>query len=661
MPSLTAADFYKRALALCVVLLGLLTSATTVAKAGSCGSAAKAWSTHCSAVQHMKVTPVFCVGDRATFQLETTGVQPLRVEISRNRSGAMQAVPIGDFPHWNEVPAPRRALLDKVRACVQAGFDPAAFKPVELKLRARQVETGTPRLPWLAVLATLLGAIVVVLLAHSVHRRRCIELLVAGCALTLVAFVFRRALFPPAFFHQNGQGPDWINYALGVSSGYGPGFFQFFGLAARLHPERAEQAVFLQAGLLAAAEPLCVLAIARASGARWLLAGTLALATLVAPGLARLANSETYFGVCTALLLLAGAVLATGARSGRLRSWSFGLAVASAGLFIAQAALVHPVCWVPAALLPVVVFTGRGSLRRRTRLAIASAVGIAIVVVAATGGFLFHQAHSQARWTQRTAVILPHMWPPVARLAALAIVVAAFLWFRGRRRSAASWVLLLPVLLAVGLFSGRTLGAGLPLSINWGWWALELPAGVATASALLGLLGRAVSKRHTEAIVAATTAVALSVWFAASWRSLRELPTDALEARFVESWRSTLPPSSSVAYLSRVQPSITTIPVYGCCDPRHIEVHQLSVRDSDTPLVLKRYAQLVREDRPVYYYRSSLCSTPAGAAECTAIERRLSLQIMAHSWLPARPSAPWIRYRDSRVEVGLFRVRDVHQ
>ncbi len=655
----------RLSLAWCIVVVGTLVGRTARAQEGSCGPAARAWARHCAAAQQMTVTPVYCVGERATFRLETPGAQALRVELSRRKTGPARAVPVGDFPDWERVPRARRALLDKVRACVAAGIDAAVFKPGKRTAGGganlhRRGPLPPPGLPWRALAAALLAAGALLLSGHRVRRRRFLALTAAACALGAATFFFRRALFPPAFFHQNGQGPDWIKYALGVPSIYGPGFFQLFGLAAHVHPGRAERAVFLEAGLLAAAEPVCVLLIARASRARPLLAWTLAFAALAAPDLARLADSESYFGVCTALLLLAGAVLASGARAGRVRSWSFTLAVASAGLFIAQAALVHAVCWIPALLVPLVVLTGRGSLRRRGRLLVAAASGIALVVASTTGATLYRQARIQARWGGGAERAVLEVLSDHGMVLGLALVIAILIWRRGRPRRAAIWVVLLPLVAAAGLIVGLTLGSGLPIWIRHGWWALELPAGVALVSALLGSLGGIVRRRHVHQLVAAATALTSTAWFASSWRALHELPTDALEARFVTSWRGTMPQGSSVAYLQRADKSIATMPVYGCCDRRDIVVHELSSRSDETPLVLRRYAALVRGDRPVYYFRSSLCSTPAGSSACAAIERRLQLEPVAHTWLPARPSVPWTHYDGPRVEVGLFRVRDVH-
>lgn len=656
----TGRTFHKLrlALAVCVALLAL-TGRAAATPDGQCGTAAKAWAHRCAASRHMSVKPVFCVGDRAVFQLHTQGVAPLRVEISRAKSGPTRIVPVGDFPNWEQLPEARRALLDKARACAAASFNPEAFKPVVPTAAARGGGSGPPGLPWRALVAAALALVLLVISARKVRRRR--FLVVAGGAVALAAatFVFRRALFPPAFFHQNGQGPDWINYALGHPSDYGPGFFQLFGLAAHAHPASAERAVFLEAGLLAAVQPVCVLLIARASAARRLLAWTLAVATLAAPGLARLADSESYFGICTTLLLLAGATLASGGREGRVRSWAFLSGAAAAGLFIAQAALVHPVCWLPAAVVPLVAFTGRGSLRRRAKLLVAAGLVIALVVAASAGPFILRELQAQARWATRAERDMPRSLRSLAEWLLVLVVVLALLWRRRRPRRLFIYVALLPLAAAPGLVAARTLSPQLPLWIRQGWWALLLPAGAALGAAVLGRAGSLLGGRRAERLLAAATAVTLGLWFATSWKARRELPTDALEARFVESWRNTLPPRSAIIYLQRAGQSITVIPVYIRHDAGAVAV--LAIRGDNAPFMLERSTRLARRNRPVYYYRSSICSTPAGSPKCADIERRLQLQPLAHTRLPARPSFPWTTYKGARVDVGLFRVRDAHR
>lgn len=654
-------------LAVCIALA--IAFATRPARAaggerqGQCGPAAASWAARCAAREHVHVAPRFCVGDRVVLRFSAPGVDPLDIEVGRTKSGPPRVSVVGNFPDWEHVPRARRAFLGKARACVARGFDAAAFKPEQLVAMTNRKNESlpSPSLPWRLVVALLLAAGVWVVTARSVRRRRLLLQLVIASALTAAAFVWRRALFPPAFLHQNGQGPEWIMYALGMPSAYGPGYFQLFGLAARAQPAVAERAVFLEAGLLAATGPACVFAIARASRARPTLAWVLALLVLVAPGLARLADSESYFGVCTALLLLAGAVLAAGARAGRLRSWSFALAVPAAGLLISQAALVHPVCWLPAACVPLVVLAGRGGWRRRLRLTLVAGLGIAVVVAASTGAFLLAETHAQSRWNAEVTNALRDTVAPLGGWI-LALVVVAIL-ARRRRPMLGRLALFVLLLLAVALpaaLADKTLSPRLPLAIRFGSWSLALPAGAALVAASLALLGRLTPIRRREAAIAAGVAAIATVWFAVTWRAFKKLPTDVLEAEFVQSWRARLPKNSHLMYITHAKDNVVILPVYRLLDPRNLAVDALSAKGEDPAVLTKRYVPLLRRHRDVYYYHSSLCSTPPGAGPCAAIERHLELDPVAHTRLPVRPSAYWIHYSGSSVEVTLFRVRDVH-
>lgn len=59
---------------------------------------------------------------------------------------------------------------------------------------------------------------------------------------------------------------------------------------------------------------------------------------------------------------------------------------------------------------------------------------------------------------------------------------------------------------------------------------------------------------------------------------------------------------------------------------------------------------------PALYSRSSLCSTPAGAPTCEALERGARLELSSERSLPSRPSMRWHGYLTSEVRVALYRV-----
>lgn len=101
-----------------------------------------------------------------------------------------------------------------------------------------------------------------------------------------------------------------------------------------------------------------------------LLAG--ALATLD-PAAMRLAGSESYYAVIATLLTLAVLAVVLGARGGRGR---LVLGALVAGFLCAQAARIHPVAWVPAALVPLAIAVLPGARLGRRALEAALAGGI---------------------------------------------------------------------------------------------------------------------------------------------------------------------------------------------------------------------------------------------------------------------------------------------
>jgi hypothetical protein len=131
----------------------------------------------------------------------------------------------------------------------------------------------------------------------------------------------------------------------------------------------------------------------------------------------------------------------------------------------------------------------------------------------------------------------------------------------------------------------------------------------------------------------------------AQFRTLTTLPTDAEEALLVSSWRDQLPEGALVAYVERAGDHIFTLPLYdGVTNARAF------------PITLGRGERpdLARIAGPLYYYRSSVCSSPAAAAACDDLERGLSLEKIFERDLVARPSMRH-PYRGPMVRVKLAR------
>jgi hypothetical protein len=340
-----------------LVLLGLAPRAWA-AEAG-----AEAWAARCPAERGLAATVSFRAEALLVFELAPSGLQ---VEVrpdspkSFRHAGAIGVSPIGEFADWNQAPAAQQAALETFVACAAA--DPTlAFTGAPLSALERSAHRAgavVVAVPWLLLggLAALAAAL---WRARELRRRLPLLAGLFGGALAL-----RAVLLPWAFFHQNGQGPLWIDYALGEPSPYGPGYREVFGWAARWALDGAhapDRAVFAAQAVLGALVVPAGWLLANRAGARPALGLVVALLLALDPSLARAAQSESYYATLASLLFLATAALSLGAcrpshgalgapaASERIGSVSFGLGVLGAGLFIAQAARLHPIGWVAAA------------------------------------------------------------------------------------------------------------------------------------------------------------------------------------------------------------------------------------------------------------------------------------------------------------------------
>jgi hypothetical protein len=283
------------------------------------------------------------------LEADTRGGRPLRVEVARHRPEAFEHVgplglsPVGEFAEWGEAPEELRAAFEGVLACVR--HDPSLAVP-----EGRLEPSGdapppapTPPVPWLLLGGLLLGALSLGLGLRRSRppRDRVLRVGLSLAALSVATYFARALLSEPAFVHQNGQGPLWVSHALCVSSHYGPGYAEVFGWVTALGGEPGS-AIFLAQALFAALGPAFLWIAARSAGARASVAWAAATLLALEPTLARLAQSESYFGISATLLLLCAAILSAGAFRRRPLDPRFLLAVAAAGLLVAQTARIHP-------------------------------------------------------------------------------------------------------------------------------------------------------------------------------------------------------------------------------------------------------------------------------------------------------------------------------
>jgi hypothetical protein len=432
----------------------------------------------------------------------------------------------------------------------------------------------------------------------------------------------------------------WIEAALDTAprvSDYGPGFRELFATAAHATGTRPERGVFLFASVIGASIPALGFLTARAVGVSRAVAAALFLCLAIDPALIRTAHSESYFSVIVALSMAAAWAIACGGWRASPKSPAFVLGLICAGLFVAQAARVHPIAWVPSALVPLVVLLGPARQRQRLIALGAMSLGVAAVVLVATGPALWAtlQGSLGDKWLRQSHPrwdVVAHHFPVL-----LCAVLAGFV-IRGRRGVAVASVLVVAVVLgkltdllsepnpAVAAASDRLL----------------LPV-VAPA---LAVWFQRMSQRKTEhapflPLVLALLGVALS---AKQWSRVTERYTDVREAGYALEWRERLPAGAEVVYLERAGPRTLRLPLYERVTASR---RNLSTRDA--------LPDLSAFSGTIYYYRSSLCSTEEGASACQKLEASASLQLVAERELPAIPSMRWNPYPTTRVRVALYR------
>jgi len=634
------------------------------ARATTCDVAASQWAAECAAQGGIDVKPLRCSSGFASFRVDHRGAS-LDVEVRSDGGPAFRRVgrygvsPIGEFADWSAEPEELRSAFDAFVACAAKGIPgdialPPTASGASLDDAGPTAHRPVPHAPAFRLWGGLVAALVVAV-AWAMRRRRARVLRTVAMMMGLGAATWglRRLVLPFAFFHQNGHGPMWVDCALGGRCGYGPGFREIFGPFALASGSAAEEGVFLAHSVLGATAPIATWALARAASAPRLLALALAVVVAIEPGSSRLAQSESYFGVVTWLLFAAAAVLATAARFASWQSLVFTVAMCAAGLLIAEAAVVHPIAWVPSALVPAVVLLGRGAPKRRLRLFATATVGTGLVAAGASGTLVAQIYAEHRRWGSTFGGLVESNY----RFALFGAVAVGGLYLALRRlrrvRSVnlpASWPLRIALCLALligPLLVARALHpfGGLTPWIRHAWWLPYLPVALAAVAALLASL---TPRRPRRIALASGIVVACGALFAISrFGELTTLPTDALESQFVASVRHQLPAKSRVLHIERVDNRIATLPIYRGVDGNPGTV-RLVVKDGQPPRPIGSL--------PTHYYRSSVCTSEEGRPYCDAIERDLVLEPVATAVLPALPSMPHMPYDRSEVSVGFFRV-----
>lgn len=469
-------------------------------------------------------------------------------------------------------------------------------------------------------------------------------------ALFAATWLARARMLPFAYFQQNGHGPRWIDYLLRPGSdnllerklmtSYGPGYYEVFSAVARLgtNPDRA---VFLSQSLLGALAPPLAWLLARRSGARPLVAWSLAATVALDPFLIRLAQSESYIALCVALLLGAAAVLAPSDPRVRVASPGFVLSTLAAGLLVAQAVRTHPMCWFAAGMVPAVVLLGPGPLATRARLCGWSTLGVGATAGLVSGNIVYfvvssplaNRLHTNPELDLRAWLLA---WAGVALATGIAL-----------RRAPRRWrtAVLAPPVAALALFVLEiTNVVDRPnAAFDGGRMHLCLPVLVAALAACTAPLARRPWGAGALALLLGAAGAGAA---SAVWQLVSLMPTDALEASWALEWRARLPAGARVLYLQDVGMTNSTLPLYP------FEAH--FAHSAGTPI-----PSLDELGSAPFYYRSSLCSRASGRQHCEELESHFTLAPVAARDLPARASMFRSGFDVPVVRVALYRVTGV--
>jgi hypothetical protein len=644
--------------AVCTALLLLSVSLGEGRAAAACPAEIERWAAACAQSSGLAVSLAGCPAGAIVVHVPDGSEGPLAVEISaaspeRLRTvGALSLAPIGEFADWEREPPARRGALDAVVECVRV-----ATPPLDLS-RAREphagqayrAAAGPAPLPWL-----LLGLAGVAFALLATHRRALRARTAAPlAALALSTLVVRALVLPSAFFHQNGQGPGWIDAAFRQrTTGYGAGFNELFAALCRLAPAAPERPVFLAQAIAAATIPLLGFALARAAFASRTLAGSFAVALAIDPLSARLAQSESYYLTIEWLLFCAAALAAYGTRQGAKRS-ELALCLLGAGLAIAEAARVHPIGWIPAAVVPLVGLFTSADARRAVRQTAIAAAAIAVVVAATTGPAMLRTLRGQ----------LGEHWIPVAgatfgrdlRTPVLCAVAAIALGLLAARRTARAP--LYGSLALLGLLAATAIGTNLvgaaTRAVNAAYGYLFAPL-VLFALARLVAFARGRCGRSSERWLALSVACAAGTYAVLSARSVCTLPTDAREIAWAIEWRRALPADAAVYWVGHAQQRVVDLPLYdGARMPQPMPLAPGGGLDDGSG------SSGAPPRGKAYYYRSSLCSTPDGREACDAFERSHGLTLVERRTLPAIASLPSLPFTQPTVDVALYRIATAH-
>jgi hypothetical protein len=631
------------------LIVALALTATHAQSQDSCERAHGFWLRQCEARTGVSMRPVHCLPGKVIVVVGD-GKDASRVEVGAASERAFRckgshgASPIGQFPDWSAESPERQHAFDALVSCLD---DAPSFHET-----LGELPSVIKRYPWL--LLGFLGILMVMVgaMGWGGWYRRCRgqswsarfrdvflgkgpSTLVALALLSVGTWVFRILWMPMRFFHQNGQGPFWIEAALPRGEfSYGPGYAEVLGWVAGLNPSAPEKMVFGAMSLAGALVPAMVWVMARESGSSRLLAWVLAVWAGLHPLLTRLSHSESYLAA-QHVLVFGGATLLMWASGVRRSRWIFPFAVLGAGLVLSQAARIHPTSWLPVAVVPLVLLVKPGGLRKRVFQASTAFAGIACVVGITSLGALWGVVTGPVgqQWSAPSLLSFPRFaWVPIA---VILLVVAA----RGRFRAHGILTASVGASLLFVVVSGDLLGRDTPWiadAYRVQWLPVVLAAGVTS----LGIVCFRLNQGFVAPITVGIFALAMTLY---QGKRHSTIPTDVLEQSWALEWRDSLPSGTTVAYLERAKDRIVMLPLV-----EGGSIQRMGLTSEELPFSVLQPGMV--------YYRSSLCSTVEGAAACWGLERTVALEKIGERQFPAVASLPWTPLGDKPIVVSLYRV-----
>ena len=571
---------------------------------------------------------IACPVAMARVRLFPEDAPPIDVEVGQGegpvfrRAGRLRTAPIVDVPDYGDLPEPQRDAYDALVRWLAANDARVRFGPGDPDATRVALELTGPGLRdaglWLLTLPLLL-ALATSTRGHAPSLRREV---VAGLGVVGIGGALRLAFGVFGPLHVNGQGPLWVRGAFEDASAlasYGPGYAELLGPIARAFPSAPDMAIFATNAALSTLVPALAYGIARAHAIDRNRALLAALFLALDPIAIRTAATEAYF---TPIVFLTGAAALAASLSVRdLHRARRAALVLCAALLCAQAARIHPVAWLPVAIVPLF------AARRPAWLA-AHAIAIPAACWLTSGAWLA-AVHAQA--TERgpgAGVLARAIDSGLASDAVLLAILAAAALYVARPR--------IPVIpaIAAALCALATRHAYGQSEL----WQASYDRLFALPIALsLAALAPAKLRLRWAVAIAATFGAALLV---TSPHVLRET-TEQREHELLRDALADLDPACRVAYLPRVDKRIVEIPLWA--------------HAGDAPPLRIRRTDDLRAAGPrcVYFVRTSICTTREARAICDAIDPGRAIVSRTFDAVPSYDGLPYDR---PRVEVSIHTV-----